>query len=114
MISIPVNLSGMALLGEKPCKMRCDIRADIVSATIPLLISRQSLKALNSTINFILDELTIGCEMIAPLKLAENGHLFPPLGRANPEQKTDACPTCVPTEPSVMPECENPPMKGTM
>ena len=102
-ISIPVNLPGISLSGKKHCKMRCDIRADIVTANIPLLVSMQSLKAMNSTINFTSDELTIGCKMIVSLRLAENGHLILPLARETHETEKGACPTFAQTEPTAMP-----------
>ena len=91
-ILMPVNLSGFDALGKKPCKMRCDLRADIVAANIPLLVSRQSLKFMHSTINFTSDELIIDCKMIVPLKLAPNGHLVLPLDRATPEINANDCP----------------------
>ena len=102
-ILMPVNLSGFDALGKKPCKMRCDLRADIVAANIPLLVSRQSLKFMHSTINFTSDELIIDCKMIVPLKLAPNGHLVLPLDRATPEINANDCPILAQTETAVTP-----------
>ena len=98
--SIPVNLAGISLMGKKHFKMRCDIRADVVSTDIPLLISRQSLQTMNSAINFSSDELTIGRKITSPLRIAENGHPIPLLTRASHATEKEARPTFVREEPT--------------
>ena len=86
-IDIPLVLEGYTS-NSTPTTLSCTIQADVIKASIPLLISRNTLKRMGSQINFLTNVLTMSEKFSMNLILATNGHLILPL-KSRPSDDTD-------------------------